>query len=53
MQMLVPQDYRKIIEGQKVYGIPDRTIGELVNGIADEKGDNIVCGASFINYNSS
>ena len=52
MWMLVPQDYSKI-EGQKVYGIPDRIIGELVNDIADEKGNNIVWGVSFINYNSS
>jgi hypothetical protein len=52
MQMLVPQDYSKIIEGEKVHGIPDLTIRELVNDIAEEKGDNIVCGVAFINCNS-
>ena len=52
IQMLVPQDYSKD-KDQKVHGIPDHIIGELINGIADEKGDNIVCGVSFINCNSS
>ena len=50
--MLVPHDYSKV-EGKKVYGIPDRIIGELVNLIANVKGNNIVCGVSFFNYNSS
>jgi hypothetical protein len=52
IQMLVPHDYSKV-EGKKVYGIPDRIIGELVNLIANVKGNNIVCGVSFFNYNSS
>ena len=53
MQMLVPQDYSKIIEGEKVHGIPDLTIRELVDDIAEEKGDSIVCGVAFINCHSS
>ena len=51
IQMLVPQDYCTI-KGQEVPGIQDHEIGELVNDIAEEKGDNIVCGVAFINCNS-
>ena len=50
--MLVLQDYSKL-QSPEVHSIPDHTIGVLINDIAEEKGDNIVCGVSFINCNSS
>ena len=51
IQMLIPQDHNDI-EGPKVYGIPDQTIGALINDVAEAKGDNIVWLLS-INCNSS
>ena len=50
IQMLIPQDYSDI-KGREVHGIPDHTIGALVNDVAEAKGDNIV-GLLFINCNS-
>ena len=41
VQMILPQNY-SAEEGSEVYGIPDRTIGALLNDLAKEKGDNIV-----------
>ena len=41
-QMLISHDYRTKVDGREVYGIPDRTIGVLINRIAKAKGDNIV-----------
>ncbi|KIM78109.1 hypothetical protein PILCRDRAFT_603746 [Piloderma croceum F 1598] len=40
IQTLVPQDYDKT-DGQEVHAIPDRTLGALIDGIAQKKGDNI------------
>ncbi|KDR85802.1 hypothetical protein GALMADRAFT_109268 [Galerina marginata CBS 339.88] len=40
IQMLVPQDYSPV-EGSEVPGIPDRTIGALLEDIAEVKGNNI------------
>ena len=50
IQMLIPQDYSDM-KGREVHGIPDHTIGALVNDVAEAKGDNIV-GLLFINCNS-
>jgi hypothetical protein len=41
IQVLVPQDYSSK-PGLEVPGIPDRTIGFLLDKIAHNKGDNIV-----------
>ena len=41
-QMLIPHDYQPEPDKPLVYGIPDRTIGVLISGIAKSKGDNIV-----------
>lgn len=40
IQMIIPQD-RNTNQKKPVHGIPDRTIGALINGIAKAKGDNI------------
>lgn len=40
IQTIVPQDYDPT-EGKEVYPIPDRTIGGLIDGIANKKGNNI------------
>ena len=40
IQMIVPCDYSQGVDG--VDGIPDRTINALLEGLAREKGDNIV-----------
>lgn len=42
IQMLVPHDYLCENDGHIVHGIPDRTIGSLLEQIAKAKGDNIV-----------
>jgi hypothetical protein len=42
IQMIIPQDYSSK-RTKQVHGIPDRTLGALINGIASAKGDNIVC----------
>lgn len=47
IQTIVPQDYNPT-KGEEVYPIPDRTIGGLIDGIADKKGNNIVSGNSNI-----
>lgn len=47
IQTIVPQDYNPT-EGEEVYPIPDRTIGGLIDGIANKKGNNIVSGDSNI-----
>jgi hypothetical protein len=41
-QMLIPHDYRTIIDNCEVYGIPDRSIAVLLDRISKKKGDNIV-----------
>lgn len=38
IQMILPSDY----DGLSVYGITDRTIGALLDGLARVQGDNIV-----------
>jgi hypothetical protein len=43
IQMIVPQDYHTGKEGKRVHGIPDRSIGVLLEKLAEAKGDNIVC----------
>jgi hypothetical protein len=40
--MLVPYDQLCELDGKKVPGIPDRTIGALISKIAKEKDNNIV-----------
>lgn len=40
IQMIIPQDY-STKRTKQVHGIPDRTLGALINGIARAKGDNI------------
>ena len=43
IQLLLPHDYLCENEkGQKVHGIPDRTLGVLLGRLASVKGDNIV-----------
>jgi len=41
IQMIIPQDYNTK-QKKPVHGIPDLTLGALINGIAKAKGDNIV-----------
>ena len=41
IQMILPQNY-SAESGSEVHGIPDRTIGTLLEDLAQEKGDNIV-----------
>jgi hypothetical protein len=41
IQTILPQNYCTEA-GNEVYPIPDRTVGALLNSIAEEKGDNIV-----------
>lgn len=41
IQSIIPQDYNET-QGQQVLAIPDRTIGALIDDIAEKKGDNIV-----------
>jgi len=43
IQLLVSHDALSESEGKTVVGIPDRTMGVLLEQIAFEKGDNIVC----------
>ncbi|KAF9240014.1 caspase domain-containing protein [Melanogaster broomeanus] len=40
IQYIVPHDYNETV-GEEVYGIPDRTIAALIEGIAQKKGNNI------------
>ena len=43
IQLLLPHDYLCENEkGQKIHGIPDRTLGVLLRRLASAKGDNIV-----------
>lgn len=42
IQAILPQDVKKDVDDEPIYCIPDRTIGALLNKIADQKGDNIV-----------
>ncbi|PVF95476.1 hypothetical protein CPB86DRAFT_711190, partial [Serendipita vermifera] len=42
VQYIVPHDYLTEREGEKVHGIPDLSIAELLNELAITKGDNIV-----------
>jgi hypothetical protein len=42
IQMLIPHDFLTVVDGSEVYGIPDRTIGALLDRLAKFKGDNIV-----------
>ncbi|PVF90957.1 hypothetical protein CPB86DRAFT_720341, partial [Serendipita vermifera] len=41
VQFIVPHDYLTEKEGEKVHGIPDLSIAELLNELAMTKGDNI------------
>jgi hypothetical protein len=41
VQMLIPHDFGTTVNGEDIYGIPDRTIGAMLDRIAREKGDNI------------
>ena len=41
IQTILPQNYCTEA-GNEVYPIPDRTVGALLNSLAEEKGDNIV-----------
>jgi Caspase domain len=43
IQMLIPHDFRTVVDGHMAYGIPDRTIDALLSGVAERWGDNIVC----------
>jgi len=51
-QMLIPHDYCTKIDGCEVHGIPDRTIGVLINRIAKAKHDNIVRPISYFGFHS-
>ncbi len=42
IQCILPVDYNCELGGEKVKGIPDRTIGMLLDQLAKAKGDNIV-----------
>ncbi|PVF92204.1 hypothetical protein CPB86DRAFT_769659 [Serendipita vermifera] len=42
VQYIVPHDYFPEGEGEQVHGIPDVSIAELLNELANIKGDNIV-----------
>lgn len=43
IQLILPHDYLCVNEkGQKIHGIPDRTLGVLLGRLASAKGDNIV-----------
>ncbi|KAG8755819.1 hypothetical protein FRC14_003630 [Serendipita sp. 396] len=42
VQSIVPQDYGEIKGGKRVHCIPDRSIGILLQELANAKGDNIV-----------
>ena len=49
IQMIVPCDVGESKNDSQVTGIPDRTIGALLDGLAEAKGDNIVCfGHTFL-----
>ncbi|KAF8970573.1 caspase domain-containing protein [Flammula alnicola] len=41
IEFLVPYDYDDPDSGTKIESIPDYTLGALLNGIAEKKGDNI------------
>jgi hypothetical protein len=43
IQVLVAYDSETVRDGHTIKGIPDRTIGVLLEEIAEVKGDNIVC----------
>lgn len=43
VEVLVPHDYGRIPSKHESMGIPDYSIGALLNQIAEKKGDNIVC----------
>ena len=47
IEMIVPYDCRTHVNGRKVHGIPDRTIGALLVRLADAKHDNIVGSTAF------
>lgn len=47
IQVIIPHDYCEI-PGHEVQAIPDRTIGALLEGIAETKGNNIV--SDLINF---
>jgi hypothetical protein len=44
VQMILPVDYGNKLGGDVVQGIPDRTIGRLLDDLAEKKGNNIVRG---------
>jgi Caspase domain len=43
IQMVIPHDFRTIVDGRTTCGIPDRTIGTLLSRVAGKWDDNIVC----------
>lgn len=42
IEMLIPHDFDTQLHGLDVHGIPDRTVGAMLSGLAKEKGNNIV-----------
>jgi hypothetical protein len=48
IQMLIPYDFNTKINNHDVHGIPDRTIAVLLNGLAKEKGNNIVRSIAYL-----
>lgn len=50
VQFVVPFDYGLTIDGVTVSPLPDRTIGVLLDRIAEEKGDNIVSYQQSLRY---
>ncbi len=43
VEVLVPHDYGRVPAKHESMGIPDYSVGALLNQIAEKKGDNIVC----------
>ncbi|TFY62831.1 hypothetical protein EVG20_g6557 [Dentipellis fragilis] len=41
IQMLIPHDHDCVVAGKTIYGIPDRTIGVLLERLAKKKGNNV------------
>jgi hypothetical protein len=50
IQLVLPVDYGKKLNGEPVQAIPDRTIGRLIDDLAEAKGNNIVCGHPFTSF---
>ncbi|KAA1472307.1 hypothetical protein DENSPDRAFT_173021 [Dentipellis sp. KUC8613] len=41
IQMLIPHDHDCVVAGKTIHGIPDRTIGVLLERLAKKKGNNV------------